>query len=553
MTSTGIRIIALVLASKRDYSAYNDDGDGIRWPMFTYPEIAKKLHTSERTVERAVERLKRDGFLRTRQTKRGDKQGNEYEVLSPELADDTFRGKPRISRRAQTWVAMSVITAHISDRAFHLLLMLEATAKSWASAKIPQSKLIKYFPSNRSAGGHTSLTQLNVWLRELEAAGLLIRNRERAGDKNEYILHKEEVVVNGARIADVNALPVLALPTQHTEEEMEDDILNAPRGMLGFSGMDLARAFRKKIKDRAYMDREWAAALKRPGSIKLPAMAHTFDRWLSDGMAYSDINAMIDYYPANTSYGADPKCLPEHVKEYLGRTPIWKDFLNNRALLAAKVAERRKEASYWDSIDGGKSFDTGSSVASADLSGIGTDGDGEDRAENREDLGPVSFFQETGPDAEALEDEDREDETEFEATVVDYLALCAKDDTPQGITRYFNRLMDRNGHRIGASCGAMSSTFYSWLREFTADEIRDKIVVFVEKADFGPRGDAWSYFVETYGPVYGPVPVPVPQDGSIAAQVLAMLSSRREDQDRIEDRPELSEGLVELTHDRNSA
>lgn len=336
MTSGGIRLVALVLAGRRDHSDY---GGGIRWPAFTVPEISKAARMSERSVKREAAHLRQAGFLTTVKTK----QGNRYEVTAPDFAGDTFRGKPHVSRKAKTLTSMSVIGAPISDGAFHLLLMLEATGKQHQAVKVPQSKLVGYFPSTSKGRDHITARHLNNWLRELEAVGLLTRNRQGVKGVNEYVLHREDLVINGAKAVDMNAVPILAAPgTEHTEDEETQDHVNAPRGVLDFSGLSLAKAFQRRVKEYR-RDPRWSRALSRPGAIDLPALAGTFDRWMADGTDYSTIAAMIDMYPSVSDLRCDPAYLPASVRAYVADALIWRDFLALRTRLYDRVMDSRPQ------------------------------------------------------------------------------------------------------------------------------------------------------------------------------------------------------------------
>ncbi len=332
LSSSGLRVIALIIASKSDNRAY---GSEIRWPIFKVSEIAEHLHMSERSVERTVSELKKSGHLKVTKTK----QGNRFEVTSTAFENDTYRGKPRISHSAYTAVSVSVITLDVSDGAFRLLLMLEATGKSWESIKIPQSKLVTYFPSTYKDRPFITDRQLNNWLRELEGVGLLTRIRASFKDQNEYVLYKEELVINGVNDVNDYVIPVLAVPgTRHTDEEVLEDIENAKRGELDFSGMSLAKEFQKKVKEYK-KDKDWAEALKADDAINIPAMAKAFDKWLEDGTEFTDIYRMINLYAGGAAPDQD--------------TPIWVDFMAKRALLFSKVREiRESEArqAYWDNL-----------------------------------------------------------------------------------------------------------------------------------------------------------------------------------------------------------
>ncbi|SEU38715.1 winged helix-turn-helix domain-containing protein [Nonomuraea wenchangensis] len=333
VTSAGIRVIALVLASKSDHSAY---GSGIRWPIFTASDIAEKLRMSESTVKRTVAQLKRDGFLRTTKTQ----QGNRYEILVPAFENDTYRGKPNISHRAKSQVEMSVITADISDEAFHLLYMLEATGKSYEAVRIPQSKLRTYFKSPRPKDDdpYISLRQLNTWLRELEGAGLLDRRRLGQMEQNEYILNKESIVRNGVEISNMIRLPEqLTSVKDEPAEELAYDVAEDTSG----AGMSLAMEFKRTVK-RYQKDKDWSDAIRRPNAINLPALASTFNRWIENGTSYADIVRMIELYPLVAPYGADQACVPAEVRERLVNKPIWQDFIGRRADLYERV-EKIKE------------------------------------------------------------------------------------------------------------------------------------------------------------------------------------------------------------------
>lgn len=342
MSSSGIRIVALIFASKSDHRAF---GGGVVWPILKVSEIGEMLHMSESLVKKAVADLRSKAFLKVVKTK----QGNRYEIITPKFSGDTFRCKPHISRTATTLVSMSAITSDISDRAFHLLLMLEATGKSHKVVKIPQSKLITYFPSARSGEGYISTRQLNTWLRELENVGLLTRQRNGLMSQNEYVLHKESIVINGVDVIEKDVTPVLATPgTEHTEEEETEDFMNAPRGAVDFSGLSMAKLFYRKVKGLRKVG-SWDEALSREDAVNIPALARKFDGWMSDGTPIYMIARMIDIYPSFSDFRlTDP---PQHVRERLEKTPVWVDFYSLRALLLDKVTETKRTEDYWSALD----------------------------------------------------------------------------------------------------------------------------------------------------------------------------------------------------------
>ncbi|MFI7610686.1 winged helix-turn-helix domain-containing protein [Nonomuraea terrae] len=334
MTSSGFRTVALILASKSDHSAY---GKGIRWPIFKTSDIAEKLRMSPSTVERTIRQLKRDGFIQTTKTK----QGNRYEFLAPVFEGDTYRGKPNISHKAKSLIEMSVITADISDEAFHLLYMMEATAKSWPSVRLPQSKLRTYFKSPRprpdAADPYISLRQLNTWLRELEGIGLLERHRPGQMEQNEYILNKERFVVNGVDYGNMVVVPAQLASAQNAAvvEPVEDR-----QGTQSLSGMDLAKEFRQEVR-RMHRDPEWGNALSREDAFNLPALAKTINHWLSDGLTVEEVREMIGCYTYTSNINTPPEyLLGDEARKYVATTPIWIDFISIKDRLLERVLKR---------------------------------------------------------------------------------------------------------------------------------------------------------------------------------------------------------------------
>ncbi|MBT2232190.1 hypothetical protein [Nonomuraea sp. NEAU-A123] len=338
VTSTGIRIIALILASKSDHSAY---GSGIRWPIFTVPEIAEKLHTSESTIERTTAQLQKLDLLKKIKTK----DGVRYEVLERIFEDDTYRGKPHISFKAKSQIEMPVIACEISDEAFHLLYMLEATAKGrYDAVKVPQSKLRTYFksprPGKNAEDPYISLRQLNTWLRELEGIGLLERHRPGQMEQNEYILNQEIHRVNGVEVRGMVRLPdQLASAGQAELDEAAEELQD--EGIV--TGKTLAEEFRQSMKEYRN-DRDWALALSREGAFNTPALGSTINRWLSNGVEASVIRRMIDLYPIFSNLGRDQENLPEGLREAMSHTVIWRDFVGLRFLLHEKADGQKAQA-----------------------------------------------------------------------------------------------------------------------------------------------------------------------------------------------------------------
>ncbi|MEU8055692.1 helix-turn-helix domain-containing protein [Microbispora bryophytorum] len=210
LSHNGIRILALLDASKRDYTGW--DGKGMKWPVFTVSEIAEKLHISEKTVKREVAQLKKFGFVKTRKTI----DGNEYELISVVHDDDTMRGNTRVSDKANSLVPIELITCEISAGAFRLWLILESVGKGREWFYISQDVLAGYMG--------VSQRHIRNWLDELKNLELVEVSRPDRLGANRYRLSRNPVVID--ELPEVEEIVDEGLVAQDSDTDTADPVIN---------------------------------------------------------------------------------------------------------------------------------------------------------------------------------------------------------------------------------------------------------------------------------------------------------------------------------------